>query len=87
MTDDSEDLSATMKALDKEMADAERWALGINDLCDGLLIPKKFDGFKRAETRQRQQRARQRNVRLGAILMEKMVPLSTAMLPRRLKSV
>ena len=49
LTDDSEDLSATMKALDKEMADAERWALGINDLCDGLADPQKiFDGFKRA---------------------------------------
>ena len=51
LTDDSDDLSATMKALDKEMADAERWALGINDLFDGLADPQKlFDGFKRAAT-------------------------------------
>ena len=49
LTDDSEDLAATMKALDKEMANAERWALGINDLCDGLADPQQlFAGFKKA---------------------------------------
>ena len=51
LTDDSDDLAATMKALDKEMTKAERWALGLNDLCDGLADPQKFfDGLKRAAT-------------------------------------
>lgn len=34
MKDESDDLAATMKALDKELAEAERWAKGMNDLFD-----------------------------------------------------
>lgn len=49
LADDSADLAPTMKALDKEMANAERWAMGINDLFDGLADPQHlFAGLKKA---------------------------------------